>query len=160
MLFDVIFKYDSKQNPFVMARPEIATKIGPSQSYIMPQMELSNYNTGFHFADVERALMKRTAVWDSNTNTLNYKTANNTGSWSYDGQNLTAKLKSQKISYNLHMRGGSQVMWAKDRTCNKEGFIQEGALGNVSFYYSHYSLPRLIVSGNISYMDESGNPRL
>ena len=54
------------------------------------------------------------------------------------------------------MQGGSQVMWAKDRTHNKEGFIQEGALGNVSFYYS---LPRLIVSGNISYMDESGNSK-
>ena len=25
-------------------------------------------------ADVERALMNRTVVWDSNTNTLNYKT--------------------------------------------------------------------------------------
>jgi hypothetical protein len=57
MLFDVIFKYDSKQNPFVMTQPEIATKMGPSQSYILPQMELSNYNTGFHFADVERAVM-------------------------------------------------------------------------------------------------------
>jgi hypothetical protein len=34
------------------------------------------------------------------------------------------------------MQGASQVMWAKDRTYNKEGFIQEGALGNVSFYYS------------------------
>ncbi len=155
MLFDVIFKYDSKLNPFVMAQPEFATKMGPSQSYIMPQMELSNYNTGFHFADVERALMNRTAVWDSNTNTLNYKTANYTGSWSYYGHNLTAKLKSQ-ISYNLHVQGGSQVMWAKDRTYNKEGVIQEGALGNVSFYYS---LPRLIVSGNISYMDESGNSK-
>jgi predicted secreted hydrolase len=54
------------------------------------------------------------------------------------------------------MQGGSQVMWAKDRTHNKEGFIQEGALGNVSFYYS---LPRLIVSGNIFYMDESGNSK-
>jgi hypothetical protein len=128
MLFDVIFKYDSKLNPFVMAQPEIATKMSPSQSYIMPQMELSNYNTGFHFADVERALMNRTAVWDSNTNTLNYKTANYTGSWSYDGHYLTAKLKSQKISYNLHMQGGSQVMWAKDRTYNKEGFIQVGVL--------------------------------
>jgi hypothetical protein len=80
MLFDVIFKYDSKLNPFVMAQPEIATKMGPSQSYIMLQMELSNYNTGFHFADVEPALMNRTAMWDSNTNTLNYKTANYTGS--------------------------------------------------------------------------------
>ena len=29
------------------------------------------------------------------------------------------------------MQGGSQVMWAKDRTYNKEGFIQEGVLGNV-----------------------------
>jgi hypothetical protein len=63
-----------------MAQPEIATKMGPSQSYIMLQMELSNYNTGFHFADVEPALMNRTAMWDSNTNTLNYKTANYTGS--------------------------------------------------------------------------------
>jgi predicted secreted hydrolase len=56
----------------------------------------------------------------------------------------------------LNILGASQhqqAMWAKDRTYNKEGFIQEGVPGNVSFYYS---LPRLMVSGKLAYMDESG----
>jgi hypothetical protein len=44
-------------------------------------------------------------------------------------------------------------MWAKDATFNKEGFIQQGIPGNVSFYYS---LPPLIVSGKLSYTNESG----
>ena len=44
-------------------------------------------------------------------------------------------------------------MWPKDSIFNKTGFIQEGLPGNVSFYYS---VPRLIVSGKLAYLDESG----
>jgi hypothetical protein len=44
-------------------------------------------------------------------------------------------------------------MWTKDKVYNKEGFTQQEFPGNVSFYYS---LPRLFVSGNLTYVDQSG----
>lgn len=152
MLFDTIFKYDSKESPFVAAQPDIAAKMGPEQAYVMSQVELSNYNEGFHFDEVDWTLMDKISMWDTNNNTLVYNTPKHNGSWGYDGQNLLFTLKSQKLSFDLHMQGGNQVMWAKDSTYNKEGFIQEGLPGNVSFYYS---LPRLDVSGNLTYTDES-----
>lgn len=156
MLFDTIFKYDSKENPFVAAQPEVAAKLKPAQSYMMSQVELSNYDEGFHFDQVDWTLMDRASIWDVNKNTLIYDTPKHNGSWSYDGQNLLLTFKSQQLSFDLRMQGGNQVMWAKDQMYNKEGFIQQGLPGNVSFYYS---LPRLVVSGNLTYTDESGNKK-
>jgi len=154
MLFDTIFKYDSKENPFVAAQQDVAAKMGPEQAYVMSQIELSNYNEGFHFDEVDWTLTDRISMWDINNNNLVYNTPKHTGLWGYDGKNLLLTLKSQKLSFDLHMQRGNQVMWAKDRTYNKEGFIQQGLSGNVSFYYS---LPRLIVSGHLTYTDESGS---
>ncbi len=71
----------------------------------------------------------------------------------YDGNNMNAVLKSPKLSYDLKMQGANQVMWSKDKIYNKEGFLQQGLPGNVSFCYS---LPRLFISGNLTYVDQSG----
>jgi predicted secreted hydrolase len=84
---------------------------------------------------------------------LIYKTPRYSGSWSFDGENMDAVLKSQNLSFALNMQGGNQVMWSKDVAYDKEGFIQQGLPGNVSFYYS---LPRLFISGNLTYLDQSG----
>jgi hypothetical protein len=106
MLFDTIFKYDSKESPFVAAQPDIAAKMGPEQAYVMSQVELSNYNEGFHFDEVDWTLMDKISMWDTNNNTLVYNTPKYTGSWGYDGQNLLLTLKSQKLSFDLHMQRG------------------------------------------------------
>lgn len=66
---------------------------------------------------------------------------------------MNAVLKSPKMSYELKMQGVNQVMWSKDKIYNKEGFLQQGLPGNVSFYYS---LPRLFIFGNLTYVDQSG----
>ncbi|MBV9175812.1 MAG: hypothetical protein JO297_02095 [Nitrososphaeraceae archaeon] len=156
MLFTTIFKFDGKDTAIAKAMPKMAAMLGPSTTIISPQVELSNYNTGFHYSDSDIALVNPKQIWNSKTNTLSYKTPHYTGSWGFNGQNMTAVLKSQKMAYDLSMSGANQIMWAKDRTYNKEGFIQEGLPGNVSFYYS---LPRLMVSGKLSYLDESGSNR-
>lgn len=153
MLFTTIFKLDGKHIPVVTAMPQMAAMLGPSTTIISPHVQLSNYNTGFHYYDSDVAIVNPKQIWNATTNTLSYKTPHYTGSWSFNGQNMTAVLKSQKLAYDLSMRGANQVMWAKDRTYNKEGFIQEGLPGNVSFYYS---LPRLDIYGKIAYMDQSG----
>jgi CrtC N-terminal lipocalin domain len=102
-------------------------------------------------------------MWQPKTNALNYDCKGMTGSWSYsDGgdkmkivlnyHNNTQPTKSMSFDFNL--TGGKQVMWTKDSVYNKEGFLQEGGPGNVSFYYS---LPRLDLSCNVSYIDQSGS---
>ena len=153
MLFSTIFKYDGKDVPIVKAAPEFASKLGPNATIISPTVELSNYDTGFHTFNSDATIASPKAIWNSKSNTLSYTTPQYTGSWSYNGQNMTALLKSPKMSFDLNMQGGNQVMWAKDAAFSKEGFIQQGIPGNVSFYYS---LPRLIVSGKLSYTNESG----
>jgi predicted secreted hydrolase len=153
MLFSTIFKYDGKDVPIVKGAPEFASKLGPNATIISHTVELSNYDTGFHTFNSDAAIVDPTAIWNSKSNTLSYTTPQYTGSWSFNGQNLTAVLKSPKMSFDLNMQGGNQVMWAKDAAFNKEGFLQQGIPGNVSFYYS---LPRLIISGKLSYTNESG----
>jgi len=153
MLFSTIFKYDGKDVPIVKGAPEFASKLGPNATIISPTVELSNYDTGFHTFSSDAAIVDPKAIWNSKSNTLSYTTPQYTGSWSFNGQNLTAVLKSPKMSFDLNMQGGNQVMWAKDAAFNKEGFLQQGIPGNVSFYYS---LPRLIISGKLSYTNESG----
>jgi len=39
LLFDTIFKYDSKDNPFVAAQQDVAAKMGPEQAYVMSQVD-------------------------------------------------------------------------------------------------------------------------
>ena len=156
LLFHTLFKFDGKDLPVVQSLPQVAAMLGPNSTLIVPQVALSNYNTGFHYYHSDVAIVDPKQIWNSKTKTLSYSTPNYTGSWSFDGDNMTSILKSQKLSYDLNIQGASQnqqAMWAKDRIYNKEGFIQEGPPGNVSFYYS---LPRLIVSGELAYMDESG----
>lgn len=156
LLFTTLFKFDGKDLSAVKSEPQMAAMLGPSRIMSLISVALSNYNTGFHYYDSDRSIVNPKQMWNSETNTLNHSTPNFTGSWSFDGENMTAVLKSEKLSYHLNILGAQQVMWAKDRIYNKEGFIQEGLPGNVSFYYS---LPRLMVSGKLSYMDESGTNR-
>jgi hypothetical protein len=94
--------------------PQLNTMLGPRTTLISPTVELSNYDTGFHYYHSYAAIVNPKQIWNPVTNTLSYKTPCYTGSWSFNGQNMTAVLKSQKLSYNLRMDGASQVMWAKD----------------------------------------------
>jgi hypothetical protein len=153
MLFTTIFKYDGRDIPIVRGAPEFASKLGPNATIVSPSVELSNYDTGFHYYASDAAIVDPKDIWDPKSNSLSYTTPNYTGSWSFNGKNMTVVLKSQRLAFDLNMQGGNQVMWAKDAAFNKEGFIQQGVPGNVSFYYS---LPRLIVSGKLTYTDESG----
>jgi hypothetical protein len=77
---------------------------GPNRTIILPLVELSNYNTGFHYYDSYKAIVDPKQIWNSKTNTLSYSTPKYTGSWSFDGDNMTAVLKSQKLSYDLNIQ--------------------------------------------------------
>jgi len=57
-------------------------------------VELSNYDSGFHTFNSDATI----AIWNSKSNTLIYITPQYAGSWSFNGQNQTAVLKSPKLS--------------------------------------------------------------
>jgi len=154
LLFNTLFKYDGKDIPTVSSAPKFASKLSPNTTIISPAVELSKYDTNFHYYDSDAAITSPDKIWNSKNNTLSYNTPRYSGSWSFDGENMTSVLNSQNMSFVLDIQGGDQVMWAKDKAFNKEGFIQQGLPGNVSFYYS---LPRLFISGNLTYVDQSGN---
>jgi predicted secreted hydrolase len=64
-------------------------------------------------------------------------------------------VASPQLSYDLRLTGGGHVMYAKDKL-GIEGFIQEGANDDRSYYYS---LPRVEIVGRITYTGKGGIPR-
>ena len=114
MLYNTIFKYNGKDIPTVKSAPQFASQLGYNKTIISPAVELSNYDTGFHFYNSDVAITNPNQIWNSKTNTLSYNTPNYSGSWRFDGENMTLALKSPKLSYDLNMQGGKQVMWTKD----------------------------------------------
>ena len=62
------------------------------------------------------------------------------------------RVASPRLSYDLHLTGAGQVMYAKDKL-GIEGFIQEGAQQDRSYYHS---LPRLGIVGRITYTGKGG----
>jgi hypothetical protein len=64
-------------------------------------------------------------------------------------------VASPQLSYDLRLTGAGQVMYAKDKL-GIQGFIQEGAREDRSYYYS---LPRLHIVGRITYAGKGGVPR-
>ncbi len=70
----------------------------------------------------------------------------------YKGDEVYVKAKTDIFECELKCSGGSRVMWMQDHL-GKEGFIQEGAEDDRSFYYS---LPELPFTGWIKYTDAEG----
>ena len=96
MLFTTVFKFDGIETPVIKSVPKVAAMLGPNATVISPTVELSNYDTGFHYYDEDFAIVHPKVIWDGKSNNLNYKTPHYTGSWRFDGENMTAVLKSQK----------------------------------------------------------------
>jgi predicted secreted hydrolase len=150
LLFNTLFKRDGKDLSIANSIPSLGKN---STTVIFPVVELSRYDNGFHYYNTDMAIVNPKDIWNSKSHALSYQTPHYNGSWGYVGNNINAVLKSQNLSFSLNMQGANQVMWSKDKSYNKEGFIQEGLPGNVSFYYS---LPRLFVFGNLTYIDQLG----
>lgn len=70
----------------------------------------------------------------------------------YRGDEVYLYAKTDILECELHCTGGSRVMWMQDKL-GKEGFIQEGAEEDRSFYYS---LPKLPFHGWLKYRDKDG----
>ncbi|MDO8703323.1 MAG: lipocalin-like domain-containing protein [Sulfuricaulis sp.] len=132
---------------------KIAEMLKPGQRLFIVNSALSNYRTGFHAADSEAVLVEEGALWNAENNELKFSGGRGVeNAWSYDGCGLNLHAKMPRYSFDLRMDGGERVMWPKDKH-GVEGFIQEGAENDFSFYYS---LPRLTTTGTLSYTDDAG----
>lgn len=70
----------------------------------------------------------------------------------YKGDKVYVYAKTDVCECELTCSGGSRVMWMQDHL-GKEGFIQEGAEDDRSFYYS---LPELPYHGWVKYTNDKG----
>jgi hypothetical protein len=86
---------------------------------------------------------------------VHYDLSDYSGEWSLTDDTMHVKVESPKLLFDLRLTGASQVMYAKDKL-GVEGFIQEGAPDDRSFYYS---LPRLTLAGRVAFPDKTGARR-
>lgn len=155
-LFWCVFHSSGKRHLQEQLPPELVAQIKPEQSAYVCLFTMTNYQSGTRTESPVMFIMQDNEVWHDATSTLRLHDAQHEHecAWSFDGEQLHLMTKSPALAFDLQMLGGSQVMWAKDHL-GREGLIQEGAEGDYSFYYS---LPRLQVTGSISYTDESKQP--
>jgi hypothetical protein len=113
---------------------------------------VTDYNSDFHFGESPVAVARDADTWDSSSNAVRYDLGGYGGEWSFIDDALQVTVQSPKLLFDLRLTGASQVMYAKDKL-GVEGFIQEGAPEDRSFYYS---LPRLNLTGRIAFSDKTG----
>ena len=121
----------------------------------MGMLGMTDYRSDFHVGDVSVAVMREDDAWDASSNALHYALSDYSGKWSSTDDAMQLTVESPKLLFDLQLTGASQVMYAKDKL-GIEGFIQEGAPEDRSFYYS---LPRMNLTGRIAFSDKNGARR-
>jgi predicted secreted hydrolase len=116
---------------------------------------ITDYNSDLHFGDVSVAVMPDDDTWHADSNAVHYDLSDYSGEWSFRDEAMHVRVASPEVLFDLSLTGATQVMYAKDKL-GIEGFIQEGAPDDRSFYYS---LPRLTISGRIAFPDKTGARR-
>jgi hypothetical protein len=130
----------------------------------VPQIQIPEgkemYLNASHFCDYSTDLFKDVAiptfvspeeVFDKESNTLKMN-APFKMDFNYQGDRLSLKASLPIYDLQVEMTGGNRVLWAKDKL-GIEGFIQEGAEDDRSFYYS---LPKLPFHGTLQYAEKDG----
>src|SRR5712692_4641407 len=112
----------------------------------------TDYRDNFRIADFPTAVVKETDTWDPKTNALRFVAGDYSSEWRYKGDTMNLTVASPKLSYAVRLTGAEQVMYAKDKL-GVEGFIQEGAPDDRSYYYS---LPRVQIMGRVKYTGKGG----
>ena len=112
----------------------------------------TDYRDNFRIADFPAAVVNEADTWDPTTNAMRFVAGEYSSEWSYKGDTMNLTVASPQLSYAVRLTGAAQVMYAKDKL-GIEGFIQEGASDDRSYYYS---LPRVQIEGRITYTGKGG----
>jgi predicted secreted hydrolase len=121
----------------------------------LAMLGMTDYNAGFHVGDISVAVMPDDDTWHAESKAVRYDLDGCSGEWSFTDEAMHVTVQSSKLEFDLSLTGTDQVMYAKDKL-DVEGFIQEGAPEDRSFYYS---LPRLTLAGRIAFSDKTGARR-
>jgi predicted secreted hydrolase len=127
----------------------------PGHRLVTSWTMLSDYRARWHFTSKPYAVTTDESTWEPAGNALLFKASDNShefvSRWAFKNGTMHLSVESALVSCDLEIGGADRVMWAKDKL-GVEGFIQEGAEGDLSFYYS---LPKLTLRGSLS-TDRSG----
>ena len=132
--------------------PGLADKVKPGQKVFHSIANLTDYTNQYHIGDGEITIMDEQDSYDLESNAILYSSPNRSAKWSYDGKKCHLSVRSEIYNAELDMDNADYIMYAKDHY-NVEGFMQEGAEDDFSFYWS---LPRLNLSGWLSFIDQNG----
>jgi len=157
--------HDTAGNPYFLAwcpfhftgekKSPASAGLPPSQRAITALTGFTDYRNNFHIGGFPVAVVNEADTWDPRTNALRFVAGEYSSEWSYNGDGMHLTVASPQLSYDLRITGTEQVMYAKDKL-GIEGFIQEGAPKDRSYYYS---LPRVQIVGRVTYTGKGGGRR-
>jgi CrtC N-terminal lipocalin domain/Lipocalin-like domain len=124
----------------------------PNQRAVAIMTGFTDYRNNVRIGDFPVAVANEADTWAPKTNALRSAAGEYTSEWSYEGDTMNLTVASPQLSYAVRITGVGQVMYAKDKL-GINGFIQEGASGDRSYYYS---LPRVQIEGRVSYAGKGG----
>jgi len=99
--------------------------------------------------------MRHDETWHSSSNAARYDLGDYKGEWSLADNPVQVTVQSPKVLFDLPLTGSHQSCMPGDKL-GVEGYIQEGALEDSSFYYS---LPHLNAYGSHRFPDKAGARR-
>lgn len=117
-------------------------QIKPGYSLYAGRLTLISYQASIRKAGAPAMfVMNDREVWDKEASALRLRDARDEHecAWSFDGERMDLAMRSPTLGFSLKVLAGSQAMWAADH----------------SFFYS---LPRLQITGSVTYTDERGKP--
>src|SRR5258708_11918158 len=129
-----------------------SARLPRDQRAIAALVGFTNYRDNFRIADFPTAVVNEAETWNPRTNAVRFVAGEYSSEWSYNGDTMNLTVGSPQLSYDLHFTGAGRLMYAKDKL-GIEGFIQEGAPEDRSYYYS---LPRVHIVGRITYTGKGG----
>jgi predicted secreted hydrolase len=95
----------------------------------------TDYRDTVHIGGFPAAVVNEADTWEPKSNALRFVAGDYRSEWSYNDDTMHLTVASPQLSYDLRLTGAGQVMYAKDKL-GIQGFIQEGAREDRSYYYS------------------------
>jgi hypothetical protein len=159
--------HDAQGNPYFLyigvpdhvgdiMQTRLIGKTLPSEMRTVPiATTLSDYSNDTVLTPGTLAIMTSDAMFDSEANRLTLDDGNGTTLvWDYVGDVMTIRYECPEYIYDFTLTNAADGLWHTD-SLGHEGLIQEGAEGDLSFYYS---LPNCDLTGTITVKDASGAP--
>lgn len=125
------------------------------QRVLAVEGQVSDYSNNKFYTILDSGVLKESEMWDDEKNAVLCNVGSYNISWSYENDKMKLKMVSPKVSFDFNLSNADEIVLHRDKH-GVDGFIQEGAEDDFSFYYS---IPRAPINGTLSTTDESGKTR-